>query len=166
MTTSDNDFFEAVRQQEEETTFKPKGRGSRTSSKFKITDVRKNMNTLVTSANQVVVNFTRFGKYALNNDEIKLLADALAAEIEASPRLQKLAAGASKVGPHMQLIQAAGIIFLPRYLQYVADTKGETATESETYSAPEASPFSVPPAVSSNGVAPGGEAPPVRMWQG
>lgn len=162
--SEDSSFLSAIEAEEDKTTFKPK-RTRQSSAKFKITDTRKNLATLVTTANNAVKNFVpKYAKYVLEDVEIKALADALAAEIEASPKLQKLAAGASKVGPHMQLIQVAGMIFLPRYMQYMADTKGAPVQEPphETVTDWPIQNGDHPPAVSAVDIAPGGSP---LLWQ-
>lgn len=93
--------------------------GSKNSpSKFKITDVREGLHTLIEAGNNIFRNGSKYAAFALEPTEIKGLADALAQEFQVNPKLQRLVAGAGKISPHLALIQVTASIAITRWNMY------------------------------------------------
>lgn len=92
--------------------------------RFSIAKTRDTIGSLLEMGNQFFISQNQTKPYtlmyALQPTEIGPLADALAGEVAASPKLQKLMTGAGKVSPHMTLAFCLGSMTVSRYLMYQA----------------------------------------------
>lgn len=85
-------------------------------SKLNMGELKKQVATVLQAANMIGLQYiANFKYYQLQDDEIGPLSDALAGEINASPKIAALAAKATQASPHLALASVLANMCISRY---------------------------------------------------
>lgn len=85
-------------------------------SKLNMSELKKQVSAVLQAANMIGLQYIKnYQFYQLQQDEIGPLSDALAGEINASPKIAALAAKVSQTSPHLQLASVLAQMALTRY---------------------------------------------------
>lgn len=142
---SETDVFSAELQQIVEANNAPKkkrgrqlGTPNRNTATRKLGNLKEQFDTLLRTGNAVFQSVKpQLAIYALNDEEIAKLRDALVVEFNANPKLQKMVTAFGSVSPHIALVSALGSIAIARYYLYqTIKLRGIRQTEQPDY-APE-----------------------------
>lgn len=85
--------------------------------RLNVEQLKRGIEQALVLANTLFIQIT-FPQDVLDNDEIILLSDGVAAEIEANPKLARWATKAGGIGAHGKLIYACVIIAYPRLVRH------------------------------------------------
>src|SRR5438552_449477 len=118
MTTGNDDFGSALDSRMPQRKQRDKSPRTR-QPRIQLANLKANLIAGLKTGNALAVQFIRgYALYSLQPDEFDPLATALAKEIDASPRLQKVAAGVGQASTHSALIIVLLNMSMRRYAIY------------------------------------------------
>lgn len=125
MTNLQDDFADALdaRMPERKQRGRPRASGDSRApraSKINLANLKKNAVAGLRTINDLAIQYIRgYAMYSIQPDEFEPLAGVIAAEVEASPRMQKMLASAGKIGTHGGTIFVLGQMLMRRYPVYL-----------------------------------------------